>query len=852
MYLKRSFLIISAIFFASLFIVRSGFCYRVPTEESNIRYLYVFGQDGKKTYGAVKTQPQIVFLKVPASYTGKIEISIYDPDVGGSIDEKSDKWNTKTKFSIYGGSKAYSSLADINQLEAKDFSQGVALDTETFGENSMYDKSSYHFTPIDADKGEKIGDFRYFKIVAEGLEGDDNNLFALDITPDDSEAFSYMLALRLSETRGAKMALYPLMPSDAASVIEHNYDLDSNGGWIELISPTKSFNVSGSGTGIWENTKIDLSADNKGKKWVYEITKDRQQNANMAMHITTDKGLAVPVYFTKGEKGPKRVFVERPKPAAPVKEEPWMESKLSCNSFTFDAAKSYDPDDQELSYLWDFGDGTTSDQVRTMHTYKDAGKYLVKLTVTDSSDAECNSATTQQVIKVNQPPCAVASGPEISCVNDELVFDGSQSTDSPEDKLTYRWNFGDGETAEGVKVKHRYAKGGRYQVTLTVMDNSGSICDTGVDKLNVSVNTAPVADAGKEEVFLCRIDPNESLAVTLDASGSKDLDGDALTYTWDFGDGETGEGKVITHVYKKGGRYIAKLTVTDNTDTNCNKASAVKAITVNRAPIAKAGSDINTCLTEEINFDASGSLDSDGDALAYTWDFGDGEKASGKKVAHKYAKGGVYQVKLAVDDGTGTDCSANSDKILVNVNTPPAAAIASKDKSSVGQGVNFDGGSSADSDGDRLAYTWDFGDGTTGSGVNAKHVYSKGGLYKVTLVVDDQKSSECSSSTASHYLKINTPPVADVGPDMACCVNEIVDFDGSRSSDADGDMLTYKWDFGDGETADGIKVKHAYKKVGTYKVVLTVTDNSGTELNSSAGTFVATVNAEPVPLMEIM
>ena len=85
-----------------------------------------------------------------------------------------------------------------------------------------------------------------------------------------------------------------------------------------------------------------------------------------------------------------------------------------------------------------------------------------------------------------------------------------------------------------------------------------------------------------------------------------------------------------------------------------------------------------------------------------------------------------------------------------------------------------------------------------------------------------------------------------------CCVNDEVEFDGSKSSDLDGDKLTYAWDFGDGETAEGIKVKHAYKNIGVYKVRLTVTDDSGVEGNSSTSSFAATVNATPVPKIEIM
>ena len=830
----------------SLIGVKDALCYRVPPEESNVRYLYVFGEDGKKGYGA-KDEPQIVFLKVPANYTGTIEISVYDPDIGGYVDEKSGRWNTETRFSVFGGKKAFSSLEGLIEADVADLFQGTLLDAKTFGEDKKYDKKFYHFTPIDAAQGEKIGDFRYFKIVAEGLSGDDNNVFSLDVSPDAAEAFSYSLSLRLSERRGTKMMLYPDIPQDVAQIIEHNFDVDPTGGSIDLISASKAYKINASGTGMWTDTKINVSPTEAGRRWVYEITKDRQPNANMAMYITAADGSAVPIFFRPGEDGPKMVFVERK-----VEEKaPWEESKISCSTFKFDGSKSYDPDDQQLTYFWDFGDGSTSNQTRSMHTYKEAGKYLVRLTVTDASEADCNTATTQQVIKVNQPPCAIATGPGISCVNAEISFDGSQSTDSPDDKLTYRWDFGDGETAKGVKVLHKYKKGGDYIVTLTVVDDSGSMCDTGIDKLNVAINTPPVADAG-DDIMLCKTDPYDSLEVTFDASKSKDADGHSLTYIWDFGDGETQEGKIVTHKYEKGGEYVAKLLVIDETDTECNRATQTKLVKLNRAPLADAGENLNICLTENADFDASSSFDSDGDVLVYNWDFGDGQTVIGKKASHKYVKGGVYKVALTVNDNTKTDCSTVTETILVDVNSSPAADISAEDIACVGESMKFNGAKSTDPDNDKLTYTWDFGDGTTASAANVKHAYAKGGTYKATLFVDDGKNSDCSGSTKMHYVNVNTPPVAEAGPDLLICVTDKVEFDATESYDPDNDNLVYTWDFGDGTTAKGPKTSHIYRDIGTYKVVLTISDDSGTECNVSQDTLVATVNAEPVPVIEVI
>lgn len=141
--------------------------------------------------------------------------------------------------------------------------------------------------------------------------------------------------------------------------------------------------------------------------------------------------------------------------------------------------------------------------------------------------------------------------------------------------------------------------------------------------------------------------------------------------------------------------------------------------------------------------------------------------------------------------------------------------------------VSFDGSGSYDPDGDPLTYAWDFGDGSTGTGVNPTHVYAAGGTYAITLVVNDGKVNSEPSTTTADITEVNDPPVADAGPDRTVIVDEVVTFDGSGSYDVDGTIIAYAWDFGDGSTGTGINPTHGYGTVGMYTVVLTVTDNDG-------------------------
>ncbi len=150
--------------------------------------------------------------------------------------------------------------------------------------------------------------------------------------------------------------------------------------------------------------------------------------------------------------------------------------------------------------------------------------------------------------------------------------------------------------------------------------------------------------------------------------------------------------------------------------------------------------------------------------------------------------------------------------------------------------VTFDGSESSDPDGDPLTYTWYFGDGTqsTVTTPTTTHTYTAGQagieeVYTVTLIVNDGKVDSASSTTTATITGVNDAPVADAGGPYSGIVNEAIAFDGSGSSDEEGAIASYTWDFGDGtvETVTTATTTHTYTATGTYSVTLTVTDGNG-------------------------
>jgi hypothetical protein len=151
-----------------------------------------------------------------------------------------------------------------------------------------------------------------------------------------------------------------------------------------------------------------------------------------------------------------------------------------------------------------------------------------------------------------------------------------------------------------------------------------------------------------------------------------------------------------------------------------------------------------------------------------------------------------------------------------------------------------------------FVYLWDFGDGTAvTAGPKVTHSYARGGRYLVKLLRKEKRFSKCPCQEIAREIYVNSPPVADSGPNVACCVNREGVFDGSGSSDADGDPLEYLWDFGDGTAAKGKKASHKYAKMGKYKVVLTVKDNSGSACDSAVDSFEAQVSDKPVSVIDV-
>ena len=510
--------------------------------------------------------------------------------------------------------------------------------------------------------------------------------------------------------------------------------------------------------------------------------------------------------------------------------------------------------DGPWSATYDWGDGTTTTTVATSltagvsgaHSYARGGSYTVQVTVTDA-DGGTGSASAAITV-ASLPLVASAGGPYSGTEGGVVTFDGTASSDPDGDALTYAWDFGDGATGTGATPTHAYADDGSYTVSLTVSDGSGS---TGTATAGASIANAPPAVSAGADVTIA-----DGQALSLSASFSDAGAGDGpWGYTVDWGDATasvTGslasQGALgAAHTYAAPGTYTVTVTVTDKDGAGVSDALVATVTAVK--PVARAGGPYSGTEGAAIAFDGSASSDPNGDALSYSWSFGDGATGTGATPSHAYEDNGTYTVTLTVSDAGGASSTATATANVANsppvVNAGPDAAI--NEGQTLNVSATFSDAGTADGP---WTYSVDWGDGsaaTTGSlssqgAFAVNHPYAAPGTYTATLTVTDE--SGAGVSDALTVTVAAAKPTARPGGPYTGTEGAAVSFDGSASSDPNGDALAYAWNFGDGSTGTGPAPTHVYRDNGSYTVTLTASDGNG--YSATATTTATIANAAPV------
>ncbi len=448
---------------------------------------------------------------------------------------------------------------------------------------------------------------------------------------------------------------------------------------------------------------------------------------------------------------------------------------------------------------------------------------LASLTANDAS-----APPMTEFFGTSPPPTLSASftySPSSPQVGQTVSFTGSASGGAS--PYSYSWSFGDGSTVTGSPVTHSYSSAGSFTVTLTVKD-SGSPQQTVTSQQTVSVTSPPPALTAS-----FTYDPSSpQVGQTVLFSGSASGGVSPYSYSWSFGDGSTGTGSSVTHAYASTGSFTVVLTVRDSGSPQQTTTSQ-QSITISGAPppltASFAYSPSSPQAGQQVTFTASASGGTT--PFTFSWSFGDGLAGTGSPVMHTYSLAGSYTTALTIKDSSSPQQTATSQKTVAVTSPPPpisASFTLSPSSPSGGQSVSFTASASGGTP--PYSYSWSYGDGSTGTGLQSTHIYSVDGTYQVTLTVED---SQGNIGTGVEPAVVGTSPLLDgfthspTGPQPG----ENINF--TASARGGTPPYSYSWDFGNGASVTGASATYSYPKAGSYTVTLTVMDSTNHSNNTS-------------------
>ncbi|WP_210509040.1 S-layer family protein [Naasia sp. SYSU D00057] len=544
---------------------------------------------------------------------------------------------------------------------------------------------------------------------------------------------------------------------------------------------------------------------------------------------------------------------------------------------------STDPDGSITAYAWTFGDGGTSTLQNPNRAYAAAGTYTVTLKVTDNEGAT-NTKSGTVTVGGTTPTNAAPTAAFTSTVNGLGVsVNGSGSTDSDGTIASYSWNWGDNTAAgTGATATHTYAAAGTYTVTLTVTDNGGA---TDTQTASVTV-TAPPTGGGALAADTFSRTTTSGLG-TAETGGAWTISGGGQT-SYSVANG------VARITNPAGSTRYALLNGVSSTDTDIQATvgmtrptagSTYAAVIARRVGTAEYRGRVVVSSTGSVNLQiqrgdttltsgtVAGLTVATGDQLrirvqavgtspttlsAKVWKVGTTEPTAWQRTttdstAGLQSAGGVGLYNYLSASASPTSVVYTWDNVSASASggtTPPpanAAPTAAFTSTVNGLGVSVNGSGSTDSDGTIASYSWNWGDNTAaGTGATATHTYAAAGTYTVTLTVRDDDGATA-TTTRSVTVTSTTPP-ANVAPvaNFTSSTNGLTAQFTSTSTDSDGTIATYAWNFGNGQTATTANPSVTYASAGTYTVTLTVTDDDGAT-HTRTGSVTVTGGTTPPP-----
>ncbi len=491
-----------------------------------------------------------------------------------------------------------------------------------------------------------------------------------------------------------------------------------------------------------------------------------------------------------------------------------IRSPIAAFNYNIDCAKPFTKafnnySKGALSWQWNFGDGSTSQELSPLHNYSSTGRYNVQLIV---KNQECADTAKQEIKVVDEHPTfSYKLTGEAACRNDAVRFTAANFTGG--NISTFSWNFGDNtpvNTSSNSTLTHKYDSTGNFMPQLITTDILG--CK---DTINNSVDIkvyGPRANFGNP-AGIC-------IHTAADFTDSSKSDGihPVIKWVWSYGDSKTGTytSAPFNNIYDTSGYFNVKLAVYDSYGCK-DSIIKTKAIQVTNPKADFTSAEPIKCANNNVFFVNNAK----GESLVYSWNFGDNTPPSIEtSPAHAYKNIGIYDVTLSVTDKYG--CKADSvKKSFITISNPKAT-------------FNMNGPTTANcptlivkptnTSADYTAISWSFGDGAIANIDTPTHIYTQGGNYELRLVA--KGFGEC-YDTARQMIKLKGPS-GYFSYDLAKgCSPSTATFNAVTKNAA-----KIYWDYSDGNVDTGLVTtkKHVYKEYGQYIPKLIVIDNAGCQI----------------------
>lgn len=482
------------------------------------------------------------------------------------------------------------------------------------------------------------------------------------------------------------------------------------------------------------------------------------------------------------------------------------------------------PSQDEGSYAWQWGDGTSDDfSAIQAHTYKTAGRFRLRLIAADVNGCK---DTTEKLVSAFKPNADFTLDTLNGCVPATFKFTNTTSSDTT--VAQWFWSFGDGGFSQDKTPSFTYLKSGTKAVSLIVRDTLGCL-DTAVVK-NIKV-TEPKADfIGNGDRQLCA---GESQSFSNLSSGLN-----LVHYKWKFGDGDSLITTSLTHpshIYKNPGTYTVSLSIRESNGCESSK-TAIAYIDVQAIPVPEFFADTlaSNCYPLLVSFTDTTDTKP---IQSWLWDFGDNKAGSNiPNPKHNYTLPGTYSVTLNLTSTYGCKKTLEK-KEYIKIGGPYAEFTLFPDSICKGEQVTF---TVKNENSYVYSYRWDFGDGEEGSGKSTKHIYNQVGLLFPQLIYYDFDSACAKYANNEIFIQ---EVVADFSLDklFGCMPLDV------KATDLSTGASKWNWAFGNG-TKQGIQnpLATTFPFSGKFPVQLAIENNQGCK-----DTAVKQIRVDPLPQVTV-